>query len=279
MKIIMETSKISIFSLPATRWSLFDKSQSWTKAMLRGPLNDASKSFLLSEKIILFSSFITVSSAVAGTQIYPSGKIIELAETFVFSKLPWKKEQIDCQINYAGGPLVLPDGPVTLTPQIPGRADRAGRLPLVIEIIVGDDYRRRIRMSADVKIHQTIIKTTRQIKRGDILSSDDVEMHSITTIRPQVKALRELVQVVGYRAVRNIPLGRAVTAEFVVKPPLIEKGDRVLIIVKKGFMKITAPGIAKEKGFKDGFVEVINVQSKKTVFAYVVDSNTVEVRF
>ena len=244
-------------------------------------INESSKYPVLLRPIvlILLLSLLGVCPAVAGSQIYPSGKIVEVAEKFILSKLPWKKEQIDCQINYEGGPLVLPQGSITLNPQLPGRADRAGRLPLVIEIVVGDQYRRRIRLTADVKIHQTIIKTTRQIKRGDILSSEDVEVERITTIRPQAKALRDLVDVVGYRAARNIPMGRAVTANFVVKPPLIEKGDRVMIIVQKGLMKITAHGIAREKGFKDGFVEVINVQSKKTVFARVVDSNTVEVRF
>lgn len=215
----------------------------------------------------------------AGSQIYPAGKIKELAEKFILSKLPWEKEQIDYRINYEGGPLVLPKGLVTLTPQLPGRQDRAGRLPLVILIKVGDHYQRRIRLSADVKIHQTVIKTTRQIKRGDIFSSEDVAVENITTIRPNAKAVRGLAEVVGYRATRNIPMGRAVTVNFVIKPPLIEKGDPVVIIAQKGFMKITAPGIAREKGFKDELVEVTNVQSKKKVFARVVDGNTVEVRF
>jgi flagella basal body P-ring formation protein FlgA len=244
-------------------------------------INEAPKYPVLLRPIVLvlLLSLLAVSPAVAGSQIYPAGKIREIAEKFLLSKLPWKKEQINCQINYEGGPLVLPQGLVTLSPQLPGRQDRAGRLPLVIKITVGDHYQRRIRLSADVQIHQTVIKTTRQIKRGDILSSEDVEVENITTIRPQAKALRDLIEVVGYRAARNIPRGRAVTANFVVKPPLIEKGDPVTIVVKKGFLKITAPGIAREKGFKGEFVEVSNVQSKKTVFARVVDDNTVEVRF
>ncbi len=244
-------------------------------------INESSKYLMLPRVVILvfLLSLLAVSPAVAGSQIYPSEKIVEAAKKFILSKLPWEKEQIDCQINYKGGPLVLPEGPITLNPQMPGRAGRAGRLPLVIEIVVGDNYRRRIRMSADVKIHQTVIKTTRKIKRGDILSAEDVEVEHITTNRPQAKALRDLVEVVGYRAVRNIPMGRAVTANFIVKPPLIQKGDRVIIFVQRGIMKITAHGIAMEKGFKDEFVKVKNVQSKKTVFARVVDSNTVEVRF
>ena len=243
--------------------------------------NNVNKRFFLLRTfgLIVLLSLLDVSPAVAGSQIYPAGKIREVAEKFLLSQLPWKKEQIDCQINYEGGPLVLPRGLVTLSPQLPGRTDRAGRLPLVIRITVGDHYQRRIRLSADVKIHQTVIKTTRQIKRGDILSLEDVEVENITTIRPQAKALRDLVEVVGYRAARNIPRGRAVKASFVVKPPLIEKGDPVTIIVQKGFMKITAPGIAREKGFKDGFVEVTNVQSKKNIFARVVDGNTVEIQF
>jgi flagella basal body P-ring formation protein FlgA len=44
-------------------------------------------------------------------------------------------------------------------------------------------------------------------------------------------------------------------------------------------MKITAPGTAREDGFKNKIVQVVNLETKKTVYAEVINSKTVEVRF
>jgi flagellar basal body P-ring formation protein FlgA len=59
----------------------------------------------------------------------------------------------------------------------------------------------------------------------------------------------------------------------------VKKGDRVMLVVEKGSMKITVPGVVKEKGFKNSLIQVQNLQTKKTVFGQVVDPQTVKVNF
>ena len=44
-------------------------------------------------------------------------------------------------------------------------------------------------------------------------------------------------------------------------------------------MKITAPGAVREEGFKNSIVQVVNLESKKTIYAEVLSANTVEVKF
>ena len=44
-------------------------------------------------------------------------------------------------------------------------------------------------------------------------------------------------------------------------------------------MRITAPGAVREDGFKNSIVQVVNLETKKLVYAEVIDANTVEVKF
>ena len=58
-----------------------------------------------------------------------------------------------------------------------------------------------------------------------------------------------------------------------------KRGEKILIMAKKGGMTITAPGILKEDGYKDAMVQVLNIESKKIIFGNLIDSNTVKVKF
>ncbi|VAX33222.1 hypothetical protein MNBD_NITROSPINAE05-856 [hydrothermal vent metagenome] len=78
---------------------------------------------------------------------------------------------------------------------------------------------------------------------------------------------------------RNMGQGRVVTTSSVHKPTLVNKGDRVVLIAEMGAMKITAPGIVRQKGFKNSLVKVLNIQTQKTVFGMVQDAKTVKVNF
>ena len=44
-------------------------------------------------------------------------------------------------------------------------------------------------------------------------------------------------------------------------------------------MKITAPGAVREEGFKNSVVKVVNLETKKTIYAEVLSANTVKVQF
>ncbi len=92
-------------------------------------------------------------------------------------------------------------------------------------------------------------------------------------------AITRLEDVVGFEAVRNLGAGRVITVNSLRKPPLVEKGDRVTLVAEKGSIRITVPGVVREKGFQNSLIQVLNIQTKKTVFGQVVDSKTVKVNF
>jgi flagella basal body P-ring formation protein FlgA len=215
----------------------------------------------------------------AKTQTLAPDRIKREAANFLREKLSWAKDEMELAIHYQGGEIPLPDGLLAMEFSMSGRTDRAGRIPLSMQIRVNDVYLRRIRLSADVTVMQKVIRTTRQIDRGEMITEHDVRVEEVATRRPRQKVANRLSEVVGYEAARNLREGRILLAHSVRRPVLVHKGDRVVIVLKRGLMKITAPGIARGKGFEGSLVEVTNLQSKKTVFARILDRNTVEVQF
>jgi flagella basal body P-ring formation protein FlgA len=59
----------------------------------------------------------------------------------------------------------------------------------------------------------------------------------------------------------------------------VKRGDVVVIIAESAGLKITALGQVKKKGRLGDRIPVMNFDSKKVLYARVVDSNTVKVDF
>jgi len=91
--------------------------------------------------------------------------------------------------------------------------------------------------------------------------------------------INRMEDIVGTQAAHNLQMGRNIGYSSVKRPPLIDQGDRILIVAEKGSMRITTPGLARKGGFKDAVIPVMNLQSNKVIYARIVDKNTVEVTF
>jgi flagella basal body P-ring formation protein FlgA len=128
-------------------------------------------------------------------------------------------------------------------------------------------------------VSQEVVKTIRTIRKGEMISNDNIQLETIKTERPWKNAIRSIDQALGYAAGRNLPIGKILTQKFLKKPALVNRGDKILILAEKGGMKITTPGILKEDGYEDGMVQVLNIESKKLIYGRLVDANTVKVSF
>ena len=150
---------------------------------------------------------------------------------------------------------------------------------MILEIRINDKFQKRIRLNTKVLVTQKVIKTIRAVRRGEILSKDEIAMETIQTERPSKNAITKFDYALGYETVRNLSAGEILVSNFIKKPPLGKRGEKILIMAKKGGMTITAPGILKEDGYKDAMVQVLNIESKKIIYGNLIDSNTVKVKF
>lgn len=233
--------------------------------------------------IILVSLFLSSTFEVrvnaSETQILRAEEIERSAEDHLVKALPWDRESLDINIYYQGKDINLPPGKKELIYQIMGSSQRAGRIPMILEIRINDQFHKRIRLNTKVLVSQQVIKTIRAVRRGDTLSNDEIRLETVQTERPSKNAIANIDLALGYEAARNMSIGTILIPNFVKKPALGNRGDKILIMAEKGAMKITAPGILKEDGYEDAMVRVLNLESKKVIYGRLVDSNTVKVSF
>jgi len=193
--------------------------------------------------------------------------------------LPWDRESLEIKVYYEGGDIILPSGKKELIYKTRGSNQRAGRIPLILQIKVNGNFQKRIRLNSRVRVLQEVVKTIRAVRKGEMISNDNIQLETIKTEHPWKNAIRDIDHALGYVASRNLPNGKILTAKFLKKPALGNKGDKILITAEKGGMIITTPGILKEDGYEDGMVKVLNIESKKIIYGRLVDANTVKVNF
>jgi flagellar basal body P-ring formation protein FlgA len=233
---------------------------------------------------IFFFSFYLSSSfgnwvSAKETQILTTNEIEKKAIDHLVKTLPWDKKSLEVNVYYQGKDIILPNGKKDLIYKIMGSTKRAGRIPMILEIRINDKFQKRIQFNTKVLVSQKVIKTIRVVKRGKILSDDEIRVETIQTERPSINAITNIDYALGYEALRRLPIGKILLQNFIKKPALGNRGDKVLITAKKGAMTITTPGILKEDGYEDAMVRVLNMESKKIIYGRLIDSNTVKVSF
>jgi len=213
------------------------------------------------------------------TQILKADEIEKSAIDHLVKALPWDKESLEINVYYQGKDITLPLGKKELIYKIMGSSQRAGRIPMILEIRLNDQFQKRIRLNTKVLVSQKVIKTIRAVRRGEILSNDEIRVETIQTERPSKNAITNIDYALGYEATRNMYVGEILIPNFIKRPALGNRGDKILITAQKGGMTITTPGILKEDGYADAMVRVLNMESKKIIYGRLVDSNTVKVSF
>ena len=213
------------------------------------------------------------------TQMLTADEIEKNAVDHLVKALPWDKESLEINIYYQGKDIPLPPGKKDLIFKIIGSSQRAGRIPMILEIRINDQFQKRIRLNTRVLVSQKVIKTIRAVRRGEILSNNEIRMETIQTERPSKNAITNIDYALGYEATRNLSVGKILTPTLIKRPALGNRGDKILIMAEKGGMTITTPGILKEDGYENAMVRVLNMESKKIIYGRLVDSNTVKVSF
>jgi len=91
--------------------------------------------------------------------------------------------------------------------------------------------------------------------------------------------ITDFEEVLGKRTRRAIGAKTILRADLIELPPLVNRGDMVVIIAESEGLRITARGQVKKKGRLGERIPVINFDSKKVLYALVIDSSTVKVEF
>jgi flagella basal body P-ring formation protein FlgA len=133
------------------------------------------------------------------------------------------------------------------------------------------------RITADVEAVKEVLVASRFLRHNQVLEGADLTLASIRVAWADARYLAKPEQAVGKRVTRTVPLHFPVTQDVLADPYTIRKGARISIQYVSGALKVLALGIAKEDGPLGASIRVTNMDSKKDLWAKIVDGETVRV--
>jgi len=175
--------------------------------------------------------------------------------------------------------LKLPGGRITYTVKPPRNNDLAGKIPFTVNFEVNGKFYKRVWATATVEIFTHVVVTKKPLGRHKPITEDDIEMQMMDLAKLPSNVITDPELILGQRTRRAIGSHTVLRSNLVEFPPLVKRGDVVVILAETGGMKITTLGQVKKKGRLGERIPVMNFDSKKVLYARVLDSNTVKVEF
>lgn len=206
-------------------------------------------------------------------------EIETLARNFLINNMTWDKDQMSVDVSYDGPDISVSEGNYKLVYRLGGNKKKVGKFTLGMWVKVDDEYQHRLRLKTIVKLFYDVVQLRHPIKRNQELTEADLESVRIESSKQLRNNITNTEEAVGFKLTRNMGQGEYLTLNMLKKTALVKNGDRVILIVEKGALRITAPGVVKENGFKNSTVKAINAESKKIVYGKVIDENTLKVIF
>ncbi|WP_213738494.1 flagellar basal body P-ring formation chaperone FlgA [Bradyrhizobium sp. dw_411] len=117
---------------------------------------------------------------------------------------------------------------------------------------------------------------TRNVERNDVLKSSDV----ITERRPKAEVGGDAAtrtKAVGMQMRKQLRAGQAIKVADLGKPDLVQRDDNVTLIYEATGLYLTVRGKAMDNGTDGDVVNVLNLQSKRTVSGVVIGRGQVAI--
>jgi len=159
-----------------------------------------------------------------------------------------------------------------------GYDPRSGRFDIALDL-PGSVVARKLALRFTGAIGETFeaLVPARAIAKGDVLGAADL----VPARRPKGEAapdvVREAGQIAGMAAKRPLRAGQVVRQSDFAKPELVARNEAVTISYVVPGIVLSIRGQALEPGTKGDVINVLNVQSKKTLPATVIGPGRVSV--
>ena len=177
------------------------------------------------------------------------------------------------------GDVMLPKGDIRHEIQYLVQSRASGTLPLNIYFSVDDKPVRRVMATVEITLMKNVPVTKRPIARYQMIRAEDLMLQPMDVTDLPANTVFTFEEISGQRAKRSIGPRKTLRKDQLEYPPAVKKGDRVRIVAESGGLRITTLGEVKNHGKIGDRVKVVNLESKKLLFARVVDAHTVQVEF
>ena len=220
-----------------------------------------------------------VATAVPPTQEVTPKQFQSSLEQQLREQFPMEDVDFSVGILYPKQPILVPKGRVGI--QIPPDTmnGRTGRRSIRGAIHVDDKFEKMVNLVAEISAHAKVVAPVHLIQAYQIVKPEDIKLMNVELPALQHEYVENVDMAIGKKTVRLLPQNIPIQKPYLTTPPVIHKGDRVVLEVRQGALLVQVVGIAKESGEPGKTISVKNQQSGREVLGKVVNSGLVEVLF
>lgn len=209
----------------------------------------------------------------------PKSRIERIALDYLEPRLPWDRNKTKITLSSTSDVVILSDEEFTAEVSLPNRTNLIGSVPLLVRFFVKNQVERKVWVTATISVESPVVIAKQAIHRRQIITEDMIDVVAADLAKLPSNALTDMEEVVGKRALRVINPSEVLRTDLIDLPPLVKRNDIVTIVAETGALRVMTKGEVRESGRRGDRIRVMNLDSKKEVFARVVDPTTVRVDF
>ena len=202
-----------------------------------------------------------------------------IAEDYVRKADLWAPASVTIADVQVGPDRLFPPGRLTYRVVSPQGMKKTGMMRLSVHFDVDGWYQKTVPVVVRIDVMAAVVVARRPIGRYRPITEKDLTLQRLDLTDLPAHIYTDINEVIGKRARRKILANTVVRHDMIETPPLVRRGSMVMIIAESGGLKITALGEVKTSGYRGQRVKVVNLDSRKNLYARVVDENTVKVEF
>jgi flagella basal body P-ring formation protein FlgA len=119
----------------------------------------------------------------------------------------------------------------------------------------------------------------RWIKPNEVIVEEDVTAMTVDVPSLTHDFILNQEDVIGKQVLRPLPPRKPIRKNMLDDPPIVHKGDRVVLEVRQGGLLVQAVGLAKTAGKSGDTILVKNKSSGREVSGTILSAGVVEVGF
>lgn len=155
---------------------------------------------------------------------------------------------------------------------------RSGRFSAVLQAPADDADARRVPVQGQVTQAMQVPVPAGRIDPGQVIKKSDLQWVDLAANRVDRNAVTDAAELIGKAAKRALSEGRPIHSNDIERPALVLKGALVTVTLEAPHMSLSTVGRAIESGSKGDFVQVLNMQSHKTIVGTVVGPNLIAIQ-
>jgi flagellar basal body P-ring formation protein FlgA len=180
----------------------------------------------------------------------------------------------------SSGPLAFgDDGQIPQLKAEPLDRGRVGEVPVRIRIMRDEHEVERGLVVLKIERFARVAILAADVARGALVGAGDVTLQRIPLTPLTLDAFRDLAQVVGRQAIRDLAAGQVLTPGLAIEPLAVRPGQAITLWFKSGTIELSAPGEALAGGHTGDVVMVRRLADDQRIRGQVSGVGRVLVNF